>query len=127
MRILLLVNGGVFVGTALWVVATPMEAAERLGLDLPGPLGINEFHANFFGLYLALGLYLLWTAGPRFRLQGRHGLLVLGLACAGLAGGRIMALGASAAPQGMQVGFVLWEAITATLVFGHLSRVRASA
>ncbi|MHC4379900.1 MAG: DUF4345 family protein [Planctomycetota bacterium] len=123
-RGLLLLNGAVFLGTAVWVLAMPLQAAEGLGLALPGAQGVNEFHANFFGLYAALGLYLLWAAGPRFRVSGRHGLLVLALACAGLAGGRIAAFGADAGPQGMQVGFLIWEAITAMLVSGYLLRTR---
>lgn len=115
-RALLGINALAFVGTAAWVAWDFHRAGQALGFLEWNETGSHEFVANFAGLYGVAGLYLARSAFSGNAQAQISGLKILGVLGTGLALGRLLAWSLGTSGANMQIGFFVWEALTAVLV-----------
>jgi len=116
-RFLLLLNGVVFLATAVWAGIDPARASEVLGFPTWGDAGGQEFAANFIGLYAVLGIGLLGTGiSSRSRSQNQ-GMWLLALCASGLAVGRLFALATGLGGTTAQYAYLAWESVTGLIAW----------
>lgn len=98
-RAFLYVCGVLYLGYGLWVLLSPATSLAHLGADLSVVNTMSELRGSHGGLNVAVGLFLLWSAGTTDWF--RHGLWLVFLMNIGYFGGRLFALVADGMPTGL--------------------------
>lgn len=108
-KILLLLSGLIFIAVGGVNIASPQSGVAPLGLELVTIDSLNEIRANYGGMHLLLGLFML-AAALKDNLR-KPGLLVLAVFTGGLVLGRLVSLVMDGMPGNMMLGFLVIEAI----------------
>jgi len=113
-----------FIGYGLVCLASPSVLADSTGMVLATGTATAEVRAMYGGLQTAVGLLALF-AFVRERLRAPV-LLVLGVILFGLASGRLVGIAIDPDPGSYNYGAFAFEAISAVVAFGLLSRQGAA-
>lgn len=113
-----------FVGYGLVCLASPSVVADSTGMVLATGTASVEVRAMYGGLQTAVGLLAL-LALAREGLRAPV-LMFLGIILFGLASGRLVGIALDANPGSYNYGALAFEAISALLAFGLLSRESAA-
>ena len=98
-RAFLYACGLLYLGYGLWVMLSPSTSLAHLGADLSVVNTMSELRGSHGGLNIALGLFLLWSAGDSHWF--RSGLWLVFLVNVGYFGGRVVALLGDGIPTGV--------------------------
>ena len=120
-RILLTVTGLVFVVHGLVCFIHPATIGLESGLAMPTPSSVIEVRAEYGGLPIALGLFLL--AAALQKIEVRTGLIVMLTATAGYATSRILAVAIMGQLDQYNTAAILYEVTTALLSLWALKKV----
>lgn len=108
-KVLLFIAGLVFVGVGAVNLVAPQAGMEPLGLKLVTVDSLNEIRANYGGMHLFLGVFLLAAV---FKAMLRTpALFLLAFFTGGLVLGRVVSLLVDGVPGNMMWGFMLLETI----------------
>jgi hypothetical protein len=124
-RAFLYACGVLYLGYGLWVLLSPATSLSHLGVDLTVVNAMSELRGSHGGLNVAIGLFLLWSAGTEDWF--RPGLWLVFLMNVGYFGGRLVALLADGAPDGIVPLVMLMEVVLFTLAFVFARRGGAHA
>ena len=108
-KILLLLSGAVFSAVGALHIIAPQAGVEPLGLELATLNSLNEIRANYGGMHLILGLFML-IAGIKDSLR-KPGLFLLAFFTGGLVLGRVVSLIVDGVPGSVILGFLAIESI----------------
>jgi hypothetical protein len=114
-RAFLYVCGVLYLGYGLWVLLSPATSLAHLGADLSVVNTMSELRGSHGGLNVAVGLFLLWSAGTTDWF--RHGLWLVFLMNIGYFGGRLFALLADGMPTGLVPLVMLMEIALFVIAF----------
>lgn len=121
-RAFLYLCGVLYLGYGLWVLLSPSTSLAYLGVDPAAVNAMSDLHGSHGGLNVAVGLFLLWSAGSQDWF--RYGLWLVFLLNVGFLGGRLVALISDGMPTGIVPAVMLMEA--ALVVIAYLFARRAS-
>ncbi len=121
-RAFLYLCGVLYLGYGLWVLLSPSTSLAYLGVDLSAVNAMSDLHGSHGGLNVAVGLFLLWSAGSQDWF--RYGLWLVFLLNVGFLGGRLVALLSDGMPTGIVPAVMLMEAVF--VVVAYLFARRAS-
>ena len=121
-RAFLYLCGVLYLGYGLWVLLSPATSLAYLGVDTSAVNAMSDLHGSHGGLNVAIGLFLLWSAGNQDWF--RYGLWLVFLMNLGYLGGRLVALVSDGMPTGIVPAVMLMEA--ALVVIAYLFARRAS-
>lgn len=124
-KILLLLSGLVFAGVGLTSLVSPQTGVDPLGLQLVTINSLNEIRANYGGMHLLLGLFML--GGAVRDIWQRQALLIIALFTGGLVLGRVTSLLVDGTPDSVILSFLLIEAVGCLWATALLLRTPASA
>jgi hypothetical protein len=111
----------VFVGIGLGFLIVPVQWAAIVEIPLPTAMARTDLRATYGGFDLAVGVFLGLCA---LRAEWiRPGLVALGLAAAGFAGGRLLGILVEGAASPLMVGFLVIEVTGSVLAFALLRRL----
>ncbi|MFU8894922.1 MAG: DUF4345 family protein [Gammaproteobacteria bacterium] len=108
-RAFLYACGLLYLGYGLWVMLSPSTSLAHLGADLSVVNTMSELRGSHGGLNIALGLFLLWSAG--YAHWFRYGLWLVFLVNVGYFGGRVVALIGDGVPTGIVPLVMLLEVV----------------
>jgi hypothetical protein len=103
--------GVLYLGYGLWVLLSPATSLAYLNVDLSVVNTMSDLRGGHGGINVAIGLFLLWSAGHRDWF--RYGLWLVFLMNLGYFGGRIVAL----LEVGMPTGIVPWVMLMEVILF----------
>ena len=121
-RAFLYLCGVLYLGYGLWVLLSPSTSLAYLGVDPATVNAMSDLHGSHGGLNVAVGLFLLWSAGSEDWF--RYGLWLVFLLNVGFLGGRLVALISDGMPTGIVPAVMLMEAVL--VVVAYLFARRAS-
>jgi hypothetical protein len=122
-RAFLYVCGVLYLGYGLWVLLSPATSLGHLGADLSVVNTMSELRGSHGGLNVAIGLFLLWSAGhPTWF---RQGLWLVFLMNIGYFGGRVFALLADGMPTGLVPLVMLMEVALFVIAFVFARRANS--
>jgi len=109
-----------FIGYGLVCLASPSVLAESTGMGLATGTARTEVRAMYGGLQVAVGLLALLA----FLREGLRApmLMSLGVILFGLASGRLVGIALDTDPGSYNYGAFAFEAVSAVIAFGLLSR-----
>lgn len=114
-RAFLYACGLLYLGYGLWVLLSPTTSLAYLGVDLSVANAMSDLRGSHGGLNVAIGLFLLWSAGDSD--WYRYGLWLVFLMNVGYFGGRVVALLEDGMPTGIVPLVMLLEVLLFTLAF----------
>ncbi len=114
-RAFLYACGLLYLGYGLWVMLSPSTSLAHLGADLSVVNTMSELRGSHGGLNIALGLFLLWSAGESRWF--RYGLWLVFLVNVGYFGGRLVALIGDGIPTGIVPLVMLLEVVLFVAAF----------
>jgi hypothetical protein len=114
-RLFLYVCGVLYLGYGLWVLLSPTTGLAYLGVDLEQVNAMSDLRGGHGGLNIAIGLFLLWSAGQPHWF--RHGLWLVFLMNVGYFGGRLVALLEDGMPTGIVPLVMLMEVALFVIAF----------
>jgi hypothetical protein len=106
-RAFLYACGVLYLGYGLWVLLSPTTSLAYLDVDLSVVNAMSDLRGGHGGLNVALGLFLLWSAGEGAWF--RPGLWLVFLVNVGYFGGRVVALITDGMPTGIVPAVMLLE------------------
>lgn len=124
-KILLLLSGLVFAGVGFISLVSPQTGVDPLGLQLVTINSLNEIRANYGGMHLLLGLFMLGAAVRD--IWQRQALLIIALFTGGLVLGRVTSIVVDGTPDAMIWSFLLIEAVGCLWASALLIRTPAAA
>lgn len=120
-RAALLLAAIVFAGLGIGFLVAPVPWASVVEVSLPTATARTDLRATYGGFDLAVGVFLgLCALRPEWI---RPGLVALGLAAAGFAGGRLLGILLEGTASPLMLSFAVIEAVTAFLAFVLLRRL----
>jgi Domain of unknown function (DUF4345) len=120
-RIGLVLAALVFAGIGLGFLLVPVRWAAIVDIALPTAMARTDLRATYGGFDLAIGIFLGICA---LRVEWlRPGLLCLGLAAAGFAGGRLLGILIEGTATPLMAAFAAVEVLGAVLAFTLLRRL----
>ncbi|NHA15697.1 DUF4345 family protein [Thioalkalivibrio sp. XN279] len=123
-RAFLYLCGVLYLGYGLWVLLSPTTSLAYLGVDLSAVNAMSDLHGSHGGLNVAVGLFLLWSAGNQDWF--RYGLWLVFLMNLGYLGGRLVALASDGMPTGIVPLVMLMEAAFVVVAFLFARRTSPS-
>jgi hypothetical protein len=114
-RAFLYICGVLYFGYGLWVLLSPTTSLAYLGVDLAAVNAMSDLHGSHGGLNVAVGLFLLWSAGTPDWF--RYGLWLVFLMNIGYLGGRLVALVSDGMPTGIVPLVMVMEAALVVIAF----------
>lgn len=123
-RAFLYLCGVLYLGYGLWVLLSPTTSLAYLGVDLSAVNAMSDLHGSHGGLNVAVGLFLLWSAGSQDWF--RYGLWLVFLLNVGYLGGRLVALISDGMPTGIVPLVMLMEAALVVIAFLFARRATPS-
>lgn len=114
-RAFLYACGLLYLGFGLWVLLSPTTSLAYLGVDLSIANAMSDLRGSHGGLNVAIGLFLLWSAGSRE--WYRYGLWLVFLMNVGYFSGRVVAMLEDGMPTGIVPLVMLLEVVLFTLAF----------
>jgi hypothetical protein len=123
-RAFLYLCGVLYLGYGLWVLLSPTTSLAYLGVDLSAVNAMSDLHGSHGGLHVAVGLFLLWSAGSGD--WWRYGLWLVFLLNVGYLGGRLVALISDGMPTGIVPLVMLMEAALVVIAFLFARRATPS-
>ncbi len=118
----LLFGAVVFAGIGLGFLVVPVQWASLVEISLPTAMARTDLRATYGGFDLAVGVFLGLCA---LRAEWiRPGLVALGLAAAGFAGGRLLGILVEGTASPLMLMFAAIEVASALLAFYLLRRLR---
>jgi hypothetical protein len=123
-RAFLYLCGVLYLGYGLWVLLSPTTSLAYLGVDLSAVNAMSDLHGSHGGLNVAVGLFLLWSAGSGD--WRRYGLWLVFLLNVGFLGGRLVALVSDGMPTGIVPLVMLMEAALVVIAFLFARRATAA-
>jgi hypothetical protein len=123
-KVFLIIVGLNFIGVGLYNLAQPVDGASIFEIVLANVSSINEIRANYGGMHLLLGLFLIHGAF-KMHIQ-RTALLVVALFTGGLVLGRITSLVVDGSPNEVVWALFIVEAVGFLVASGlyFLSSIR---
>ena len=119
-RLILGIYTLLYIGFGVYVFLHAPALAENVGYGTPNSNGLYEMRSNYGGVSIGLGLMCL--AGALRQSLERPALFVLLTYMGGYALGRVIALPIDGVPSASLIAYGVFEAVTALLAFGLLSR-----
>jgi hypothetical protein len=114
-RAFLMICGALYLGYGLWVLLSPTTSLSYLGVDLTIVNAMSDLRGSHGGINVAIGLFLLWSAGnPRWF---RPGIWLVFLMNVGYFGGRMVALVSDGLPTGIVPLVILMEVVLFVTAF----------
>ena len=107
--------GVLYLGYGLWVLLSPTTSLAYLGMQEASVNTMSDLRGSHGGLNVAIGLYLLWSAGNIAWF--RYGLWLVFLMNIGYFGGRVVALISDGMPTGIVPLVMLMEVALAVVAF----------
>ena len=98
-RAFLYVCGVLYLGYGLWVLLSPTTSLAYLGVNFDIVNAMSDLRGSHGGINVAIGLFLLWSAGNNAWF--RYGLWLVFLLNIGYFGGRVFALISDGPPTGI--------------------------
>jgi hypothetical protein len=123
-RAFLYLCGVLYLGYGLWVLLSPATSLAYLGVDLSAVNAMSDLHGSHGGLNVAVGLFLLWSAGSHDWF--RYGLWLVFLMNLGYLGGRLVALVSDGMPTGIVPAVMLMEAVLVVIAYLFARRATPS-
>lgn len=114
-RAFLYACGLLYLGYGLWVLLSPTTSLAYLGVDLSIANAMSDLRGSHGGLNVAIGLFLLWSAGTHDWF--RYGLWLVFLMNVGYFGGRVVAVLEDGMPTGIVPLVMLLEVVLFVLAF----------
>lgn len=114
-RAFLYASGLLYLGYGLWVLLSPTTSLAYLGVDLSVANAMSDLRGSHGGLNVAIGLFLLWSAGSRDWFL--YGLWLVFLVNVGYFGGRVVALIEDGMPTGIVPLVMLLEVVLFVTAF----------
>ncbi|HKK02377.1 MAG TPA: DUF4345 family protein [Gammaproteobacteria bacterium] len=114
-RAFLYLCGVLYLGYGLWVLLSPATSLAYLGVDESLVNAMSDLHGSHGGLNVAVGLFLLWSAGTRDWFY--YGLWLVFLLNVGFFGGRVVALISDGMPSGIVPLVMLMELALFVIAF----------
>lgn len=114
-RAFLYLCGVLYLGYGLWVLLSPDTSLAHLGADLSVVNTMSELRGSLGGLNVAVGFFLLWSAGTSNWFL--HGLWLIFLLNVGYFGGRLFALLADGMPTGLVPLVMVMEIVLFVVAF----------
>lgn len=103
--------GVLYLGYGLWVLLSPATSLAYLNVDLSVVNTMSDLRGGHGGINVAIGLFLLWSAGHTDWF--RYGLWLVFLMNLGYFGGRMVAL----LEVGVPTGIVPWVMVMEVMLF----------
>lgn len=124
-RLFLALYALLFIAFGIYVFLQAPALAENVGYGTPNSNGFYEMRSNYGGVSLGIGLMCLAGAvAPKFQRPALYTILAY---TGGYALGRIIALPIDGVPSTSLIAYGIFEAVSALLAFGLLSRSARSA
>lgn len=120
-RAALLLAAVVFAGLGIGFLIAPVQWASVVEVSLPTATARTDLRATYGGFDLAVGVFLGLCALRTDWI--RPGLVALGLAAAGFAGGRLLGILLEDTASPLMLSFAVIESATACLAFVLLRRL----
>jgi hypothetical protein len=114
-RAFLYVCGVLYLGYGLWVLLSPTTSLAYLGVDFDIVNAMSDLRGSHGGINVAIGLFLLWSAGHKAWF--RYGLWLVFLMNIGYFGGRMLALISDGPPTGIVPLVMVMEVALFTIAF----------
>jgi len=114
-RAFLYACGLLYLGYGLWVLLSPTTSLAYLGVDLSIANAMSDLRGSHGGLNVAIGLFLLWSAGSRDWFL--YGLWLVFLMNIGYFGGRVVAVLEDGLPTGIVPLVMLMEVVLFIIAF----------
>ena len=114
-RAFLYACGLLYLGYGLWVLLSPTTSLAYLGVDLSIANAMSDLRGSHGGLNVAIGLFLLWSAGTQDWFP--YGLWLVFLMNVGYFGGRVVALLEDGMPTGIVPLVMLMEVVLFVIAF----------
>jgi hypothetical protein len=114
-RAFLYVCGVLYLGYGLWVLLSPTTSLAYLGVDFDIVNAMSDLRGSHGGINVAIGLFLLWSAGHKGWF--RYGLWLVFLMNIGYFGGRMLALISDGPPTGIVPLVMVMEVALFTIAF----------
>jgi len=107
--------GVLYLGYGLWVLLSPTTSLAYLGVDFAIVNAMSDLRGSHGGINVAIGLFLLWSAGQHRWF--RNGLWLVFLMNIGYFGGRVFALASDGMPTGIVPLVILLEVVLFVTAF----------
>jgi hypothetical protein len=122
-RAFLYVCGVLYLGYGLWVLLSPTTSLAYLGVDFDIVNAMSDLRGSHGGINVAIGLFLLWSAGTKAWF--RYGLWLVFLMNIGYFGGRMLALISDGPPTGIVPLVMVMEVALFSIAFALARRAHS--
>jgi len=117
-RTFIIVAGWGFIITAMFGMFFPEQFTGLADIQLTSTSSLNEIRANYGGMHLLMGLYVLYLGLKRGETQ--TALWITGLFCSGYVAGRLISMGVDGMPNDVIFFYIAIEFIGALGAYGIL-------
>ena len=118
-KVFIFIAGWGFILTALSGMFFPQEFTDLAGIHLTSVSALNEIRANYGGMHLLMGLYVLYLGWRQTQVE--TALWITGLFCIGYVLGRIISIGVDGIPNDVIFFYTLIELAGAMGAFALLA------